>query len=41
MDELALPLTYDGEDMKLPLKMYAYSYTFRVEVMTGEMTVKE
>ena len=39
MDELILPLTYGGEDMELPIKMYAYGYTFRVEVMIGEMVV--
>jgi len=39
MDELVLPLAYGGEDMELPLKMYAYGYTFRVEVMIGETAV--
>jgi hypothetical protein len=39
MDELLLPLTYQGEEVELPVKMYAYGYTFRVEVMIGEITV--
>jgi hypothetical protein len=39
MDELVLPLTYGGEDMELPLKMYAYGYTFRAEVMVEYMAV--
>jgi hypothetical protein len=39
MDELTLPLSYGGEELELPLKMYAYGYTFRVEVLIGETTV--
>ena len=39
MDELVLPITYDGEDIELPLKMYVYGYTFRVEALIGETPV--
>jgi hypothetical protein len=39
MDELLLPLTYGGQELELPLKMYAYGYTFRVEVLIGETAV--
>ena len=39
MNELLLPLTYRGEEMELPLKMYPYGYTFRVEVLIGETAV--
>jgi hypothetical protein len=39
MDELVLPLVYEGEDLELPLKMYTYGYTFRVEVLIGEQAV--
>ncbi len=39
MDELTLPLIYNGEEMELPLKMYAYGYTFRVEVLVGDTAV--
>lgn len=39
MDELLLPLTYQGEEMELPVKMYAYGYTFRVEVLISEAVV--
>jgi hypothetical protein len=39
MDELTLPLSYGGEELELPLKMYAYGYTFRVEVLIGETAV--
>ena len=36
---MLLPLNYQGEDMELPIKMYAYGYTFRVEVLIGETAV--
>ena len=39
MDELLLPLIYQGEEIELPVRMYAYGYTFRVEVMIGETPV--
>lgn len=39
MEELVLPLTYMGEELELPLKMYAYGYTFRMEVLVGEAVV--
>jgi hypothetical protein len=39
MDEMVLPVTYGGEDIELPLTMYAYGYTFRVEVLIGETPV--
>ncbi|WP_158989218.1 hypothetical protein [Mucilaginibacter sp. L196] len=39
MDELILPLIYGGEELELPIKMYAYGYTFRVEVLIGETAV--
>jgi hypothetical protein len=39
MDELVLPITFGGEDIELPLKMYTYGYTFRVEVLIGETSV--
>jgi len=39
MDELVLPITYAGEDIELPLTMYAYGYTFRVEILIGETQV--
>jgi hypothetical protein len=39
MDELTLPLTYLGEDLELPVKLYPYGYTFRVEVLIGEIAV--
>jgi hypothetical protein len=39
MDDLVLPITYGGEDIELPLKMYAYGYTFRVEIMIGKTPV--
>ncbi len=39
MDELVLPLKYGGGEMDLPLKMYAYGYTFRVEVWIGSSVV--
>jgi hypothetical protein len=39
MDELVLPVNYNGEELKLPVKMYAYGYTFRVEVLIGEAVV--
>lgn len=39
MDDLVLPITYGGENIELPLKMYAYGYTFRVEVLIGETLV--
>ena len=39
MDELVLPITYAGEDIELPLRMYAYGYTFRIEILIGETTV--
>jgi hypothetical protein len=39
MDELLLPVNYNGEDLELPVKMYPYGYTFRVEVLIGEAAV--
>ncbi|RYD93352.1 MAG: hypothetical protein EOP54_19340 [Sphingobacteriales bacterium] len=39
MDELVLPVTCNGTNMELPLKMYAYGYTFRIEVLIGEESV--
>jgi len=39
MDGLILPLKYGGGDMELPLNMYAYGYSFRVEVLIGETAV--
>jgi len=39
MDELLLPLTYGSENLELPINMYAYGYTFRVEVLIGETAV--
>lgn len=39
MDELTLPLIFDGKEMELPLQMYAYGYTFRVKVLFGETEV--
>jgi hypothetical protein len=39
MDELLLPLTFNGEDLELPVKLYAYGHTFRVEVLVGETAV--
>ena len=39
MDELLLPLNYQGEELELPVKMYPYGYTFRVEVIVGEAVV--
>jgi hypothetical protein len=39
MDELILPLSYNGENLELPVKMYAYGYTFRVEVVIVDTAV--
>jgi len=39
MDELLLPLTYGSENLELPINMYAYGYTFCVEVLIGETAV--
>ena len=39
MDELTLPLTYNGEELEFPLKMYPYGYTFRVEVLISDTPV--
>ena len=32
MDDLVLPLTYNGVDLELPLKMYRYGYVHRFEI---------
>lgn len=39
MEELVLPLVYGGRDLELPLKVYAYGYTFRVDVSIGDTVV--
>jgi len=39
MDELTLPVNHNGEELELPVRMYPYGCTFRVEVMVGETTV--
>jgi hypothetical protein len=39
MDELTLPVDYNGEELELPVRMYPYGYTFRVEVLVGETAV--
>jgi hypothetical protein len=39
MDDLTLPAYYNGEELELPVRMYAYGYTFRVEVLVGETAV--
>ena len=39
MDELLLPINYKGEALELPVKMYNYGYTFRVDVLIGEAVV--
>ena len=39
MDELKLPLVYNGEELELPLKMYGYGFTFRIEVLIGNTAV--
>ena len=39
MDELVLPLTFNGEEIELPVRMYGYGYTFRVEVKIGESVI--
>ena len=39
MDESTLPVIYKGEELELPIQMYPYGYTFRVEVLVGEIAV--
>jgi len=39
MDELLLPVNYQGRELEFPVKMYSYGYTFRVEVLIGETVV--
>jgi hypothetical protein len=39
MDELMLPVNFNGEDLEFPVRMYAYGYTFRVEVLVGDTAV--
>jgi len=34
-----LPLNFKGREMDLPLKIYPYGYTYRVEVMVDEVMV--
>ena len=33
MNEFILPVIYNGEELELPVNMYPYGYTFRVEVL--------
>jgi hypothetical protein len=39
MDELILPVYYNGEELELPVKLYSYGYTFRAEVLIDEALV--
>jgi hypothetical protein len=39
MDELVLPLTYNGKEIELPVKIYSYGYIHRVEVVIGGTVV--
>jgi len=39
MDELTLHVCYNNEELELPVRLYPYGYTFRVEVMVGETAV--
>lgn len=39
MDELFLPVSYKGQELELPVKMYPYGYTFRMDVFIGEVVV--
>jgi len=39
MDELLLPVVYEGEELEFPVMMYPYGYTFRIEVKVGETVV--
>lgn len=39
MDELFLPVNYRGQELELPVSMYPYGYTFRVDVLIGELVV--
>jgi len=34
-----LPVNINGEELEFPVRMYAYGYTFRVEVLVGETVV--
>lgn len=39
MDEFVLPINHKNEELELQVRMYAYGYTFRVEVLVGETIV--
>jgi len=38
-ENLTLTVSYEGEELELPAKMYPYGYTFRVEVEVDEHSV--
>jgi hypothetical protein len=39
MEELVLNFTYQGAELELPLRLYPYGYTYRLEVKVGEDAV--
>jgi hypothetical protein len=39
MEELVLYFTHKGLELELPLRSYAYGYTYRLEVKVGEDSV--
>ena len=39
MNELTLLVNFNGEELEFSVRMYAYGYSFRVEVLIGETVV--
>ncbi|TSJ40963.1 hypothetical protein FO440_14605 [Mucilaginibacter corticis] len=39
MDELLLPVSFRGEELEFPVKMYAFGYTYRIEVLVEGTTI--